>query len=1575
MKTLTKKSYLLGSCALAMALVAGTSEGWATDLGATPVAITAPDTTTRNFNLSNTTFSVSGTGSLIVNGQALTASSGLTGLQVSLSGAATPALSSKTDVYTIDGVANTPVFSSIVQTSTNQLTHSGVGGIVIGLKLPAAGGTTAITTATGSTISATSDSTTANTAIKLSESAGATGAMAITITNAGTISAAGKHANSHAIDASGMSVRSDSSLTIANSGTISIDTVNNGVNAIDASAMVGTLAITNGNGGTITGAILTAGMTGATNIGSVTTPVAYASGTISTPVVVSGNRGIIAGAIGAAAGTSSTGALTVVNTVPGTISGLIGGTSQNGALAVYNTSTARSSIGAGVTAGTGSGAGAFTFYNTNTTAAGVVGTITTGHGAASIYNTGTLDAVDTIAQWNNSSAGAVSIYNSGTISGTVVAGTATGAGAMTITNMGTGTFTGSITNGAGGLSFTSSSSGTSSGAFVAGAGALTIANSAGTLSGTVAASTGAATTVTNSGAGAMSGRITGNSSRALTVVNSGATSTISGGVTGGSAAATIVSNTGAGTISTGALIGAAGGTGGSLTINNTGGGTISSAITSTYAAVGATMTIANNASTATVAGTGTSTISSAITQTANDGITITNGTADSLTDTSTMTGAITLNPITASTGTTINQHSTAAIASGIAVNNTAGTATLNLGASNTTLPATVMGGFGGVAVVGLNPTTIINAYRSYVTATVDQIGQTNAVSALNIGAGATFTFNGTQTHVITNINGAGTLGFTGTGTATITGAVGTNSVTNVTTAAAPVITVDQGASAIITGAVSAQSVTLGTGTTTGTATIQFNSALTGAVDSSTATTAGQLNFNGTFSSGGTIGATNGVQNVGIFGGNFTLQHDLNAGSGSRSDGAVAIAIANTLTVAKKVGGTAAPTVNAAIEGAGTLAVTSNFTTSNTIGQNTQLTAVNISGGSTVNTNYNINAANISLASATDTLAINAKNVVLGGNLVAATADGQGKLLINSDFTNTNLIGTTSATGAAANNKKLAGINVASGATFTAANHFDAQVSTGTPSVTVADGGTLSVSTPVTVASASIKLSGRGVGGNGALVVGTGQSLTLTGGNLVVADGASVHLKLQTASADAGTASPLKPANTLIPVVLNGTTATVSFGSGASLDVDLTQIPAQAAVYQLMSASAFTISDDVVTNKAFYSQAISKDATGKSLLLTVTPKTGSDLHTGNASQDQTASALAAYVLAGGFGSASSNLTSQQWTSAVEKTTTGTSISVSVPTTTLVSNTQSHAMDATSAPTVQALLPGAAVASGNAMGASGLEFWGRALGSSETQNAITAYSGYTAKTGGFTLGANTRLMDGANVGLSFTFANTKVDEKVSSLSKTKVQNYLVNLTGSYSPTNTWFVDGVLTAGSGQYKQDRLDGFSSDVYNSKFGGTVFNGMAKVGQNVKIADGMLLRPFAASSLGSTTIDAHTETGGVNNHNLTVGKTRINTARLGAGASISMVSKMGEGWTATPNVNISYMHEFCSKGRTVQASMVGIPNLPLNTGKFASEILSGGVGVKMANTEGMSVSVDYSATGKDNFMAHTGMVRVAKSF
>jgi hypothetical protein len=73
-------------------------------------------------------------------------------------------------------------------------------------------------------------------------------------------------------------------------------------------------------------------------------------------------------------------------------------------------------------------------------------------------------------------------------------------------------------------------------------------------------------------------------------------------------------------------------------------------------------------------------------------------------------------------------------------------------------------------------------------------------------------------------------------------------------------------------------------------------------------------------------------------------------------------------------------------------------------------------------------------------------------------------------------------------------------------------------------------------------------------------------------------------------------------------------------------------------------------------------------------------------------------------------------------------------------------------------------------------------------------------------------------------------------------------------------------------------------------------------------------------------------------------------------------------------MHEFNNKARTVNATWAGQP-MSVKGVKFASEIITGGVGLKAVSDTGASVSLDYSCTGKNSFVGHTGLLRVGYSF
>ena len=681
--------------------------------------------------------------------------------------------------------------------------------------------------------------------------------------------------------------------------------------------------------------------------------------------------------------------------------------------------------------------------------------------------------------------------------------------------------------------------------------------------------------------------------------------------------------------------------------------------------------------------------------------------------------------------------------------------------------------------------------------------------------------------------------------------------------------------------------------------------------------------------------------------------------------ATTIARDKTLTIDTGVTGLDLGEVDGVTADRGTIIFNSNYATTAAFGSTNKLAAVSTGTGSVVFTaNHNINAGSITINHVDSIFNVNAPNLT-----IAPIAVTNGTLNINAAGLTLGAVTGNGTVNVLANFKDSATItanhmNVGSptvtGVTFTTGGNT---IATGVATFTNFAGNTVDVANSATINGT--------VANKGLVILESNQVLTTT--KYSAAAGSTTTFTLSSDGKGSTTEEPALGARII--------TTDTSIDPNATLDF-ATQgvVPVDGAIYRLVqstntpAAPAFT-----ATTLDYPLLSYAVGLSGNHINATVARKDVSALPTENADQ-----ALLAQVGGVLFSETATDNAKKYFAPLLSLK--GDAASAALQKILSASQTQNFQVAQTAMSTVvnnignsvgSAAAPitasaGNAVAAGGTNG-QGLEFWGKILGSTEDQESRAGYDGYKANTYGFTLGANTHLMDGVNMGLAFSMAKSEVKERVDSSSKTKTNNYFVSLYGSYSPLNTWFVDGVLTAGSGKYDQKRVDSFNSaTIYDSKFGGTTFNGTFKVGQGYKLADGMMVRPYAATSLGSTTIDAHTETGGAGA--ISLPKARLNTAQLGVGAAASMVTKMADNWTMAPNMNISYMREFCTKARTLNATMVGVP-VALSTPKFAADIISGGVGVKMENTEGVSVAVDYAATGKDNYIAHTGMIRVAKAF
>jgi outer membrane autotransporter protein len=819
---------------------------------------------------------------------------------------------------------------------------------------------------------------------------------------------------------------------------------------------------------------------------------------------------------------------------------------------------------------------------------------------------------------------------------------------------------------------------------------------------------------------------------------------------------------------------------------------------------------------------------------------------------------------------------------------------------------------------------------------------TNAGSSFTFSAGTiskgvtmgnaaqTFTVSGNTLGLGATLDGPGQLIVEGTGF-TVTGKIGD-------TTALTSITIDDNKSMTASGTVAATTITIGSGAT-------FTSGeITGAVEGPGKLT---LDTTGGIASGGTIGATTSLSEVATSGNaKLTVAHALKATQFTIADGT---------TIQVDANGSLTGNIEGSLANKGTLIFnrTDAVSSTGTIGATNSLAKFSVQNAGTYTANHAIKTAATAIDGAATTLNINAAGSELG--TITPTGD-QGILNFNANYTNTADFGA-----------RAAQINIAN-STFTTGKAFIAT------DITIKDGGTVKLTADVNSGNSDVVVNSGGTFnvGEKKYDIGTGSFTAQKG---------STYSFMLTGAGDATT--PTENVGRI--VVASGA---VTFEDGANFTVDsggLLVVDGHKYIVAKGSAAA-TVNGKMSKDYGLVSYALTEDT--NNVIATATVKKMEAVTGIQGTHREGVASAIQNVMKGSSSTATQllalqNYSAEQLVTAVKTFDQATNTSAVQTSASIVSGAQAAIdINAGSSSTVVADLLGApalsgqAVAAGNvvpsaaAVGARGLQAWGQLTGATEEQSRRESTDGYKGDTVGFTMGVTGHIMDGFKAGMAFTYADSKIKESLNN-GKTDVKNYMLSLYGAFSPLNTWFVDGIFTGGSSKHEGKRVDLFDT-TYSAEFGGSSFSGMVKGGWNVKVGDGMVISPFVAIKGGTTSLNAYTETGG--DAPMSVGSNRVNSMQAGLGSRVAMSTGAVDGWTLSPQFNVSWMHEFSNKSRTVNAVWVG-EAMQVKSPKMASEIITGGVGLKADSETGATVSLDYTCTAKSSFVGHTGMLRVGYNF
>ena len=283
------------------------------------------------------------------------------------------------------------------------------------------------------------------------------------------------------------------------------------------------------------------------------------------------------------------------------------------------------------------------------------------------------------------------------------------------------------------------------------------------------------------------------------------------------------------------------------------------------------------------------------------------------------------------------------------------------------------------------------------------------------------------------------------------------------------------------------------------------------------------------------------------------------------------------------------------------------------------------------------------------------------------------------------------------------------------------------------------------------------------------------------------------------------------------------------------------------------------------------------------------------------------------------------------------------------------------------------------AHGVDFWSRGFGKMESEGIRDGVDGYTATVGGAAFGGDmpVKFLPQARAGVSFAYANSSANETGNREgSGLLVNSYIGTLYGTYRG-DPWYVDTSLTFGYHNYKSTRMVdslGLGTQVATANFSGQQYGAHTEFGYPLQVAPRTLVTPFATVTYNYLTEDAYQESGATG-INLAVASARSHSLRSGLGAKVeSVVGSKGD-WIFKPALRMAWEHEFLPDLPAIESNLVGGAPYATPGMRRASESAILGLGFEAIHGDGVTLSLEYNAEMRDQYLSNGIMMQARSKF
>jgi uncharacterized protein YhjY with autotransporter beta-barrel domain len=256
---------------------------------------------------------------------------------------------------------------------------------------------------------------------------------------------------------------------------------------------------------------------------------------------------------------------------------------------------------------------------------------------------------------------------------------------------------------------------------------------------------------------------------------------------------------------------------------------------------------------------------------------------------------------------------------------------------------------------------------------------------------------------------------------------------------------------------------------------------------------------------------------------------------------------------------------------------------------------------------------------------------------------------------------------------------------------------------------------------------------------------------------------------------------------------------------------------------------------------------------------------------------------------------------------------------------------------------------------------------TRDQTSGSSGLRFGTEGISIGVDRRFSDRLVLGLGLGYANDQTDIGTDG-SKSRAKGSSIAVYGSYQPTKSTFIDGVLGYGTLRFDTDRFVPVANDFARAHRTGDQLFASVAAGYELR-ANGVLLSPYGRLDLSRDRLKQATENGAGLNA-LTYLEQTLNTAQVSLGLRAESQHATSFGW-ALPRVRLEFRHDLKRDGDATIAYADQFPFggplysvSPVSTKRSALLL---GIGSDFILRDGLRLGIDYQTqrlTGVDRAQA-----------